>query len=206
MEKVRGDLPLAVPAPRTMTEEEFEAWCDEDIKAEWVDGEVIVHSPALDRHVLLTGFLLNTMGLFARHHDSGVVMGPEFQIRLPGRRRVPDVLFVRKERRDLIRPTYLDGPPDLIVEIVSPDSVERDWREKYLEYEAHGVPEYWVIDPSNKQARVYVLNEQRQYVTASEEDGALKSTALAGFWLRAEWLWQDPLPNPLEVLRQLNVI
>jgi hypothetical protein len=50
------------------------------------------------------------------------------------------------------------------------------------------------------------LNEQRQYVTASEEDGALKSTALAGFWLRAEWLWQDPLPNPLEVLRQLNVI
>jgi len=206
MERIKGDLPLAMPVPRTMTEAEFEAWCDEDVKAEWVDGEVIVHSPAQDRHVLVVGYLLNTMGLFARHHDLGIVMGPEFQIRLPRRRRVPDVIFVRKDRLHLIQRTYLDGPPDLAVEIVSPDSVERDWREKYLEYEANGVGEYWVIDSSNEQVRLYVLGDQRQYVTVPEENGVLKSSALPGFWLRSEWLWQNPLPNPLDVLRQLGVI
>lgn len=206
MERVKEDLPLAVAAPRRMSEEEFEAWCDEDVKAEWIDGEVIVHSPAQARHVLIAGFLLNTMGLFVRHTDLGVVMGPEFQIRLPRRRRVPDVIFIRKDRLQLIQRTHLDGPPDLAVEIVSPDSVERDWREKYLEYEANGVGEYWVIDPSNEQVRVYVLNDQRQYAAVPEENGVLKSAALPGFWVRSEWLWQEPLPNPLDVLRQLGII
>ncbi len=206
MERVKDILPLADIVPRLMSEEEFEAWCDEDVKAEWVEGEVIVHSPAQVKHVLIAGFLLNTMGLFARHHDLGVVMGPEFQIRLRGCRRVPDVIFVRKDQAELIRSTYVDGPPNLAVEIVSPDSVERDWREKYLEYEANGVGEYWIVDPINEQIRCYVLNEQRQYITVQEQGGVLKSAALPGFWLRTDWLWQAPLPNPLDVLRQLGVI
>jgi Uma2 family endonuclease len=206
MERIKGILPLADIVPRLMSEQEFEAWCDEDVKAEWVEGEVIVHSPAQARHVLIAGFLIKIMGLYVDRHDLGTVMGPEFQIRLRGRRRVPDVIFVRKDQAELIRSTYLDGPPDLAVEIVSPDSVERDWREKYLEYEANGVGEYWIIDPTNEQIRCYVLNEQRQYAAVPEEDGILKSVALPGFWLRAEWLWQSTLPNPLDVLRQLGVI
>ena len=206
MERTKADLPFAIPAPRTMSEEEFEAWCDEDVKAEWLDGEVILHSPAQDRHVLLAGFFIKVMGLFADRHELGVVMGPEFQIRLPGRRRVPDVIFVGKDRLDRIRQTHLDGPPDLAVEIVSPDSVERDWRDKYFEYEANGVREYWIIDPANERVRLYVLDEQGKYAAAPEENGVLISAALPGFWLRVAWLWQSPLPNPLDVLRELGVI
>lgn len=206
MERVKDVLPLADITPRLMSEQEFEAWCDEDVKAEWVEGEVIVHSPAQAKHVLLVGFLLTIMGLFVRRYDLGVVMGPEFQIRLCGRRRVPDIIFIRKDQLARIQTTFLDGPPDLAVEIVSPDSVERDWREKYLEYEANGVGEYWIIDPTNEQVRCYVLNDQRRYVAVPEVDGILKSVVLPGFWLRIEWLWQSTLPDPLEVLQQLGVI
>jgi Uma2 family endonuclease len=198
------------PVPTTsavMTEEEFEAWCDEDVKAEYVDGEVIVHSPVSTRHsdvVWFIGYLLKTI---VQQHDLGRVLGPEVQVRLrPGLRRVPDLLFVAKARADMIQPTLIEGAPDLIVEIVSPDSVERDWREKYLEYQTAGVGEYWVVDLEYQRMAVYWLDEQGHYQAASVEEGVYHSQVLPGFWLQAEWLWQEPLPNELDVAREMGLL
>jgi Uma2 family endonuclease len=195
------------PTSAVMTEEEFEAWCDEDVKAEYVDGEVIVHSPLSTRHsdaVWFVGYLLKTI---VQQHDLGRVLGPEVQVRLrPGLRRVPDLLFVAKARADRIQPTLIEGAPDLIVEIVSPDSVERDWREKYLEYQTAGVGEYWVVDLEYQRVAVYWLDEQGRYQAASVEEGVYRSQVLPGFWLRAEWLWQEPLPNELDVAREMGLL
>lgn len=206
MEAVIELQPVAA-APAMMTEEEFEAWCEEDVKAEYVDGEVIVHSPASTRHsdaVWFIGYLLRTI---VQQHDLGRVLGPELQVRLrPGLRRVPDLLFVTKERADIIQPTLIEGAPDLIVEIVSPDSVERDWREKYLEYQAAGVGEYWVVDLEYQRMAVYRLDEQSRYQAVPAEEGVYRSRVLPGFWLRAEWLWQEPLPNELDVARQMGLL
>lgn len=55
--------------------------------------------------------------------------------------------FVASEHLDRLKETYLDGPADLVVGIVSPDSVGRDRGEKFYEYAQGGVPEYWLIDP-----------------------------------------------------------
>jgi len=190
-----------------VTEEEFEAWCDEDVKAEYVDGEVIVHSPLSTRHsdaVWFIGYLLKTI---VQQHDLGRVLGPEVQVRLrPGLRRVPDLLFVAKARADRIQPTLIEGAPDLIVEIVSPDSVERDWREKYLEYQTAGVGEYWVVDLEYQRMAAYWLDEQGHYQAAPVEEGVYRSQVLPGFWLRAEWLWQEPLPNELDVAREMGLL
>ena len=70
----------------------------------------------------------------------------------PRRGRVPDLLFVTSEHVDRQQPTYLDGPRDLAVEIVSPDSVRRDQGEKFVEYEQAGIPEYWLVDADLEQA------------------------------------------------------
>ncbi|MGQ9625707.1 MAG: Uma2 family endonuclease [Anaerolineae bacterium] len=189
------------------TEEEFEAWCDEDVKAEYVDGKVIVHSPASTRHVDMVLFLASLLKFFVAKHDLGTVLGPEAQVRLrPGLRRVPDLLFVAKERTDIIRETFLEGPPDLIIEIVSPDSIARDWREKYWEYEQAGVSEYWVIDPQARRMDVYCLEETGRYKAMTAEAGVYRSRVVSGFWLRSGWLWQEPLPNVLEVVGELGVI
>lgn len=189
-----------------MTEEEFVTWCDEDVKAEWVDGEVIVHSPASVRHVRLEKFLLQVLDGFVTHHDLGEVLGPEFQIRLgrQRRRRVPDILFVLRERLDIIKPNHVEGAPDLVLEIVSPDSLARDWRDKYLEYEAAGVREYWVIEPMAERVEAYALGEDNHYTRIEEQDEAIHSTVLPGFYLRSAWLWQDPLPKVVGVLRELQ--
>ena len=196
------------PSPPRMTEEAFVAWCDEDVKAEWVDGEVIEMTPSSVKHVRLAGFLLQIMGSFARHHRLGEVLGPECPVRLAAQRtrRVPDLLFVARERADIIRPTHIEGPPDLVVEIVSPESVARDWREKYLEYEAARIGEYWVVDPMAERVEAYALNEEHRYAVLPEKEGRIESRTLPGFFLQPAWLWQEPLPNPLEILKTLGVL
>ena len=114
--------PINEPSPPRMTEEEFLAWCDEDIRAEWVDGEVFVMSPVNLDHSRLFKFLLTLLDGFVQFRDLGEILGSEYLIRMPNkpRMRLPDILFVAKERLHLLKRTYLDGAPDLIVEIVSP--------------------------------------------------------------------------------------
>src|SRR3954451_8968443 len=80
-----------VPGVR-MTEQQFEEWCDEDVKAEWVDGEVVLMTPENLESADLGGWLNAVMREVVESFDLGRVIGREFQVRLPGqrRRRVPD--------------------------------------------------------------------------------------------------------------------
>jgi Uma2 family endonuclease len=119
--------------------------------------------------------------------------------------REPDVLFVAAEHTHRITEDYLDGPADLVVEIISDDSVTRDRSRKFHEYQAGGVREYWVIDPrpGRQQADFYVLDEGGQYrPILPTPDGIYRSTVVAGFWLRLAWLWEET-PDPLAALAEV---
>ncbi|MBI4788678.1 MAG: Uma2 family endonuclease [Chloroflexi bacterium] len=121
--------------------------------------------------------------------------------------REPDILFIANEHRDRLKTTFLDGPADVVVEIISPESIGRDRGEKFVEYETGGVAEYWLIDPEREQAEFYHLGtDQRYHSMAMGNHGIFRSQGIAGFWLRLEWLWQDPLPKLVDVLRELKVI
>ncbi len=200
------DWPIAPPG--RMTEEEFVAWCTEDMRAEWVDGEVIMMSPVNTDQDDLNGWLIFVMRGFIESRSLGVLHGPQVMVRFAKqrRRRVPDLLFVQESRRSIIRTNHLEGAPDLAVEIVSPESVARDWREKYLEYEAAGVREYWVIDPTSEHAEFYVLDNDGKYQRAPVADGTFHSTVLPGFFLRLAWLWQATRPKVFDALKELGVI
>src|SRR5439155_18645903 len=147
------------PTERRMTEEEFVAWCDEDTNAEWVDGLVIVKEPVSGEHDQIAWWLRTLLQHYVEHRGLGLVSGPQFCVRLPRRpsRREPDVVFVAAARRDVFRPNHAEGPPDLLTEVVSPDSQSRDRREKYFEYEAAGIPEYWIADPLSRTLEAYTL-------------------------------------------------
>ena len=197
------------PKKEKLSFEAFLAWLDEDVRAEWVRGEVMMMSPASMRHQEISMFLIKVMGIFVEHHQLGRVLGAPFVVRLPPGEtaREPDILFVGKEREKLLRSTYLDGPADLIVEIISPESIGRDRGEKFVEYEQAGVSEFWLIDPLREQAEFYRLGDDNRYhPTPLDEHGVYHSKVLPGFWLRVAWLWQSPPPNTLDVLRDLGVL
>lgn len=196
--------PYKSPPDRKLTEEEFLAWCDEDVKAEWVDGQVIVMSPANLRHVELTLFLASLLKTWVDDRELGKILGPEFMTRLsPRSRRVPDLMFVAKDRLHNLRPAHLEGPPDLAIEIVSTESVVRDWREKYLDFQSAGVREYWVIDPANQRVEAYRLVDGA-YQEIVHDHGHVDSCVLAGFYLRDEWLWRSELPKVRDVLKEIE--
>jgi len=93
------------------------------------------------------------------------------------------------------------------VEIISPESAERDRGRKFLEYEENGVVEYWLIDPIRHWTECYHLNESGQYDTLfAGHDGTYRSQVVEGFWFRIEWLWQTPLPPLLGVLKDLQLL
>ena len=195
--------------PGRMSYEEFLEWCDEDTWAEWVNGEVIMLSPASNRHQDLSDFLAFIMRAFSETHNLGVVRSAPFQMKLKDvqRGREPDVLFVAKEHLNRLKETYLDGPADLVIEIISPESRLRDRGEKFAEYELGGVREYWLIDPEEKRADFFILGDDGRYERCKpDSQGIYRSAVLKGFWFEEARLWQEPLPPVLDVLREMEVV
>jgi Uma2 family endonuclease len=189
--------------------EDFLAWCDEDTWAEWVNGEVIMVSPTSEQHQRIVIFLVKLLDTYVEYRRLGRVFVDSFQMKLGPELsgREPDLLYVSSAHLDRLKDTYLDGPADMVIEIVSKESVNRDRGEKFVEYEAAGVLEYWLIDPIRQQADFYHLGEDNLYhLILPDSEGVYHSEAAEGFWLRVCWLWQEPLPPILEVCRELNLL
>jgi Uma2 family endonuclease len=192
-----------------MTYEEFLCWAPESRQVEWVDGEVIEFMPPIEEHQYNSLLLGTLLQLYARHHQLGQVIIAPFEVRARsgGSAREPDIIFVAKDHLDRLDGKRLAGAADLLIELVSDDSVRRDRVDKFREYREAGVPEYWIIDPrpGKHRADFYELDPNGQYVPfATEDDPRVESRAVPGFWLNPEWLWQagtlDPLPLFWEIL------
>jgi len=103
----------------------------------------------------------------------------------------PDILFISKERFDFSK-KYVYEAPDLVVEIISPSSVVRDSVIKKDLYEAHGVREYWLLDPANRAIEVFVLEANRYRLdNYAQEKGPARSVVLPGFEVQAEAIFES---------------
>jgi Uma2 family endonuclease len=72
----------------------------------------------------------------------------------------PDVVWVAEDSRCTIQNTRLDGPPDLVVEVLSPSTARYDKTVKFSLYERHGVREYWIVDPTTQAVEVWCLQNE----------------------------------------------
>ena len=204
------DILDVLPIPSRMSEDDFVAWNREKVRAEWVDGEVILLFPKDISHLRVSMWLMHILDIYAEEYEFGTVLSSGFTVRLslPVRtsRRLPDLMFVAKDRSHLILKNHLEGPPDLAVEIVSPDSKKRDWHEKLEEYEAAGVREYWIIDPDVQRFEAFQLNPQGQFDSIyNQPAGLFASQIVPGFQIQIEWLWADNPPFVLSILKGLGI-
>ena len=166
-------------------------------------------SPASQRHQRLLSFLASILQHFIEAKNLGALLFAPFQMKLATRPsgREPDLLFIAQEHLDRLKNTYLDGPADIAVEIISPESRARDRGEKFYEYEQARVREYWLVDPVRKQVEFYRLGDDGIYQLVSiGEDGIFRSAVLSGLTLKVDWLWQEPLPMLLSVLKEWGLV
>jgi Uma2 family endonuclease len=187
-----------------LTFDDFCLLANDDQKADLIDGVMYMASPDNTDANKLNAWLCALMSIFARRKDLGQVFVSRVAFRLDDKNGPePDIAFVRKDRLHLVQRGRVEGAPDLALEIVSPDSVERDYGKKRDQYERFGVREYWIVDELEEKIIVLRLQENGRYREMRPKKGVLYSQALPGFYLRPEWCWQDPLPDELELLQEM---
>lgn len=186
------------------TYDDFCARVREDQKADLINGVIYLASPENTDANRLAGWLYRLLGDFVEAQDLGEVFISRVALRLDDKNSPePDILFVRTENLNRVQRGGIDGPADAAFEIVSPDSVERDYESKRDQYEQFGVPEYWIIDEEMQKVTLLRPGRKGKYREVKPTKGELRSAVLTGFWLRPEWLWQDPRPRKNDILRQL---
>jgi Uma2 family endonuclease len=192
-----------------MSFEEYQALPD-GLHAEWVDGKAIIFMSTTDIHATVILFLARLIADFCDEFGLGRVLLAPYGMRLraDGPFREPDLMFVAANHRDRITRAGIQGPADIVIEVISDDSVARDRAEKFYEYQEGGVPEYWIYDPrpGKERADFYRLGETGKYEPIVPDDqGCYLSRVLSGFWLRLEWLRTEPLPMPKTALAEILV-
>jgi len=154
-------------------------------RCELVRGELILMTPAGFEHGSIVVNITLPLGGFAKKHGLGIVTGAEtgFQIaRDPDTVRAPDVGFVRAERVPSTRLRgYFPGPPDLAVEVLSPDDRAGEVLAKVNDWLTAGCLAVWVVDPLKQTVSVY--GKQGQMVTLSANDELSGGEVLSGFRL-----------------------
>ncbi|MCS7056617.1 MAG: Uma2 family endonuclease [Thermoflexales bacterium] len=200
---------LGIVQSRPMTYEEFLAWAPEGGLTEWIDGEGVQYMPATNVHQRVVNLLIVLLTLYLSLRRLGKVYSGPYALRAKpdGNAREPDVFVVTRDNPGQESMKAFVGPADVVVEVISDDSVFRDRVTKFDEYEAAGVREYWLIDPrpGRNRAEFYVLDTAvGRYRPASlEADRIFRSAVLPGFWLDVEWLWQES-PNVAEIYETIR--
>jgi len=181
--------------------------------AEWhPDGSVEIVMAGNDSHMMLSKFLTVLLEIFLEAHPIGILITTPYTMRVdvgvPARE--PDLMILLEANKDRKKHTYVDGAADIAIELVSPESVERDYVTKFGEYETAGVPEYWLMDVKRETALIYELRtvegEHLYKRRPLDRHGRLNSGVLSGFALDPAMLWRETPPSAHELLALIGAM
>ena len=161
---------------------------NDDKRYEVINGRLVEMPAPSFEHQDVLNRLNVLLYLFVESHSSGKILPAPFDVILSETIVVqPDILFISNDTLKNLRNGRLFGPPDLVVEIVSPTSYARDRYEKFRLYEKYGVREYWIVLPREKVIEAWCLRDGK-YVLHSfaVERGEVSSCILKGFKVKVE--------------------
>lgn len=179
------------------TVEDYEQITDEDLKCEFVDGELIVHSPTSIRHESLAGFVLSLVREFVTERRLGDVFGSNAVMQLGERRFSPDVSALLAANAGRVQNNRIVGPADLVVEILSSSTRAYDRNTKLPLYCEGRVGEIWLIDADRRQFEAHAWRDGG-YVSQALTTGRWASITLPDLSVDVEWFWLAPLPSVSE--------
>ena len=172
----------AVLSEEQQRREQFYEQMTEQEKVEFINGATVVHSPVKLEHAEASENLLMLLKAYVHVHDLGSVFHEKILITLIRNDYEPDICYFRAEVAAQFVPDQMRFPtPDLIVEVLSPSTEERDRGVKFEDYAAHGVAEYWLIAPTTRTVEQYTLADERYTLLTKARSGTLSSSAVPGF-------------------------
>jgi Uma2 family endonuclease len=175
------------PWPPAQGEWTYDDWLklpDDGYRYEVIDGVLYMSPPPLIRHQRTSSRIYISLSDFLRLNPLGEAFYAPVGVRLPNQPvpLQPDIIFVRAERLTVIQENYIEGVPDLIIEILSPSNWLYDRREKMQVYQEAGVPEYWIVDPRGETIEIYVLEQSVYRMAGQSGRGTVASSqVLPGF-------------------------
>ncbi len=174
-------LDSLLQAERARRERFYEEMSEEQ-KVEFINGEVIVQTPAKWRHTTAIHNLLILLGTFVSKHRLGHVGQEKVLVTLTRNDYEPDIVYFGPEKAQSLTPDQMKFPaPDLVVEVLSPSTKENDRGIKFLDYAAHGIAEYWIVDPKAETIEQYVLENKIYQLRLKTDTGTIRSVVLTGF-------------------------
>lgn len=175
---------------------EFYEWVTEDMKAEFINGEIIIQSPVKRRHWKVSGLLSRLLSVFATVKNLGEVATEKAMISLTRNDYEPDICFFSKEKAAAFEEDQVLFPaPDFVVEILSRKTAKNDRGVKRDDYAAHGIREYWIIDPSRQQIEQYLLptEDAKEYFPPRIHrlDDDIESRVIKGFVIPVRAIFEE---------------
>jgi Uma2 family endonuclease len=162
--------------------EQFYREMSETRKTEFINGEVIVHSPVRSCHNLVGQNLLYLLGVFVRKHQLGYIGYEKILITLTRNDYEPDLCYFGPAKAQSFTSNQTKfPPPDFVAEILSPGTKANDYGIKFEDYALHGVCEYWIIDPEQEFVEQYFLKGEIYELHVRAMTGVLESSAISGF-------------------------
>ncbi len=150
-----------------------------------------MHSPVSLRHADTVNFLDSLMRQYIEEFELGKLHRETVAVRLgPRDTFLPDLAYFTNEQAARFLTSHIDFAPTLVVEVLSPATARRDCELKFSAYEAHGVQEYWVIDPNQADHHFYRRSGDMfgEYATPETGGSRIETMSISGFWIRREWL------------------
>lgn len=196
----------AVLADEKRRRREFYAQIDENDKAEFINGEVIMHSPVRLRHNVSGKHLLVLMDAFVTTRGLGYVGYEKIMVSLTRNDYEPDICYFGPAKAATFTLDQMRFPaPDLVVEVISKSTEHNDRGVKFEDYAAHGVQEYWIVDPDAETLEQYRLAEgdESYQLVIKAMTGQVRSFAIPGFEIPVRAIF-DPEANQTALQALLN--
>ncbi len=155
---------------------------EENKKMEFINGELIFHSPVKLQHNRATKLLCKLLDTFGAKHELGYVGIEKLMVSLTRNDYEPDVCFFGNENAKNFTGKQMKFPaPDFVVEVLSDSTAKNDRETKFQDYAAHGVGEYWIIDAEKETVEQYFLQNEKYELLLKAKSGEIESGAVANF-------------------------
>lgn len=190
--------------PALITSEKFLDWLEPGVRADLIDGEIHMHSPVNFRHATVVDFLHHLLAGYLEETDTpGALHRETIAVRLSLRETfMPDLEFFTPHQVARFAEAHAPVAPMFCLEVLSLSTRKNDLGRKFTAYEAHGVQEYWVIDPLKFEHRFF-RREGDLFVEFGEGEERIASVTIPGFSVRRAWLDPDKTPKVAPCLRDL---